>query len=427
MQIEELNTNYTNSIKDFSEKFGNSQEVKNRLQDFSQFGLPTTKNEAWKYTALSKFLPAEILFPTKTSDKKLMATDLLSQVETFTPHQIIFFNGKLQTEMLPDGVEVLTENFETEFAKAERIEQDQLEILNQIGSETMPSYHLKVSNNIDIDLIHIFDSESLDLIDSIEYKVNFFNPRLKITVDKSKSLKVMQQIICKAEVELWINPTFVTKIGANSQLEWNLNSQLNQNQILTYRMHADILRDGNFKFTQNSHSEKLSRHDFIVNLLDENATADLGGFYQVKDKQHHDTTLIINHYKSHTNSHQLFKGILDDDSRAVFNGMVYIHPNAQKVDATQLNKNLLLSPKAHVDTRPQLQVYADDVKAAHGATVGQLDEDELFYLMARGIPQTKATALLLAGYGGQVWERVSHPGWKEFISRSNKMESVWNQ
>lgn len=413
MQIETLNTNYQ---KDLAKIIATAQEegcdegqmtlLNHHLSTFQQYGLPSTKNEQWKYTALGKFLPEQLNLYSPANGP----TQAPSDYQTFGSSQVLFINGILQKDSLPKGVEVIQEELQTEFAKGDRTAQDQLEVINLIANTRQASYHLQVSDQAEIDFLHYFDSPEDAL----------FCPRLQVTIRPNTSLKVYQQVFSPSAKALWINPTIKVTVEANAHVEWNLHSALNNEQVFTPRYQVDVKRDGSFKLTQNSHSEKLIRNDFLINLLEENAVAELGGFYQVKDHQHHDTTLIINHYKSHTNSHQLFKGILDNEARAVFNGMVFIHQDAQQVDATQLNKNLLLSPKAHVDTRPQLQVYADDVKAAHGATVGQLDEDELFYLMARGIPQSRATNLLLAGYGGQVFENISSQAWKDFIQQTNQ-------
>ena len=182
-----------------------------------------------------------------------------------------------------------------------------------------------------------------------------YHSRIKFIIAPSKQVKIFKQIT-NQQTKVWFNPTQKLELQKNSNVEWNLNSSLDDDGLLTSRLQVNIDRDAMLKYTQNFNDEKLSRTDFIINLDGENSTADLGGFYQLNKDQHHDTALIINHNKSHTYSHQLFKGILDDQSRGVFNGMVYIHQDAQQIDAQQLNKNLILSKKAHVDTRPQLQV-----------------------------------------------------------------------
>jgi Fe-S cluster assembly protein SufD len=138
----------------------------------------------------------------------------------------------------------------------------------------------------------------------------------------------------------------------------------------------------------------------------EGAECRVDGLYLVGSDQHTDTHSVIDHQQPHCNSHQLYKGILDGNARAVFNGKVFVREGAQKTDAMQTNKNLLLSPQARVDTKPQLEIYADDVKCAHGAAVGQIDQEELFYLQARGISPDLGRKLLTYGFAEEVIGKI---------------------
>jgi Fe-S cluster assembly protein SufD len=151
---------------------------------------------------------------------------------------------------------------------------------------------------------------------------------------------------------------------------------------------------------------KLARHDISVVMDHEGAECWVDGLYVVGNDQHSDTHSVIDHKQPRCTSHQLYKGILDGNARAVFNGKVFVREGAQKTDALQTNKNLLLSPNARIDTKPQLEIYADDVKCAHGAAVGQLDQDELFYLQARGINPELGKNLLTYGFAEEVIEKI---------------------
>jgi len=144
-----------------------------------------------------------------------------------------------------------------------------------------------------------------------------------------------------------------------------------------------------------------------VVMEDEGAECWVDGLYLVGADQHSDTHSVIDHKKPHCTSHQLYKGILDGNGRAVFNGKIFVREGAQKTDAMQTNKNLLLSSQARVDTKPQLEIFADDVKCAHGAAVGQIDEEELFYLQARGINPDLARNLLTYGFAEEVIGKIT--------------------
>ncbi len=169
---------------------------------------------------------------------------------------------------------------------------------------------------------------------------------------------------------------------------------------------ADLGPNSSYDATTINFGAELSRHDFNVTMDHEGAECWVDGLYLVGTGQHTDTHSVIDHRKPHCTSHQLYKGILDGKSRAVFNGKVFVRHDAQKTDAMQTNKNLLLSNEARVDTKPQLEILADDVKCAHGAAVGQIDEDELFYLEARGIHPDLARNLLTYGFAEEVIGKI---------------------
>jgi Fe-S cluster assembly protein SufD len=150
----------------------------------------------------------------------------------------------------------------------------------------------------------------------------------------------------------------------------------------------------------------LSRHDIDVKFTAEGGEAFVDGLYMVNGAQHADTHSVIDHMVPNCTSHQTYRGVLNDHSRAVFNGKVFVRENAHGTDAQQSNKNLLLSNDARVDTKPQLEIFNDDVKCSHGATVGQLEEEELFYLLTRGLPENLARNLLTYGFAEQVINKI---------------------
>jgi Fe-S cluster assembly protein SufD len=169
---------------------------------------------------------------------------------------------------------------------------------------------------------------------------------------------------------------------------------------------AQLGRHSSFDTISISLGAKLSRHNVSVTMDHEGAECWVDGLYLTGGEQHTDTHSVIDHKQPHCTSHQLYKGILDGKSRAVFNGKVFVRHGALGTDANQTNKNLLLSNEAHVDTKPQLEILADDVKCAHGAAIGQLDEDELFYLASRGIHPDLARNLLTYGFAEEVISRI---------------------
>lgn len=169
---------------------------------------------------------------------------------------------------------------------------------------------------------------------------------------------------------------------------------------------ADVRRGGHYDSTNINLGAALSRHDIDVKFTAEGGEAFVDGLYMLSGGQHHDTHSIIDHTVPNCISHQTYKGVLNDTSRGVFNGKVFVRENAHGTDAQQSNKNLLLSNDARVDTKPQLEIFNDDVKCSHGATVGQLEEEELFYLLTRGLPETLARNLLTYGFAEEVINKI---------------------
>jgi Fe-S cluster assembly protein SufD len=155
---------------------------------------------------------------------------------------------------------------------------------------------------------------------------------------------------------------------------------------------------------------RLARRDTRVLFAEAGADCTLDGLYVVGGEEHVDCHTAVDHARPSGTSRELYKGVLDGAARAVFNGAILIRPDAQKSDAGQDNRNLLLSEDATIDTKPELQIWADDVKCSHGATVGQLDDDALFYLRARGIDLAAARSLLVHAFAREIVERVGHPG-----------------
>ncbi len=159
----------------------------------------------------------------------------------------------------------------------------------------------------------------------------------------------------------------------------------------------------------------LTRNDIDVLFTGEGADCELNGLYLVSGRQHIDNHTQIDHAKPKCNSREFYKGILDGRGRAVFNGRIIVHQDAQHTDAQQQNKNLLLSRDAEVDTKPQLEIYADDVKCAHGATVGQLDSDALYYLRARGIDEQTARSVLTYAFANEILSRIGIDSIRSYV------------
>jgi Fe-S cluster assembly protein SufD len=181
--------------------------------------------------------------------------------------------------------------------------------------------------------------------------------------------------------------------------------------------HAQLARQANLISHSIALGARLSRNNIRTALAGEGVECVLNGLYLTKGEQLADHHMIVEHAQPHCHSHEYYNGILDGHSRGVFHGRILVRPAAQKTDAKQTNKNLLLSEDATVDTKPQLEIYADDVKCTHGATVGQLNEESIFYLRARGIGEERARRMLIHAFAGEIIERVRHAPAREELDQ----------
>ena len=178
-------------------------------------------------------------------------------------------------------------------------------------------------------------------------------------------------------------------------------------------LHSDLGRDARYAFHSIALGSRLSRNNLRMRLAGPGIECVLNGLYMTRGQQLADHHMIVDHAAPHCDSHEYFNGILDGQSRGVFHGRILVRPGAQKTDAKQTNKNLLLSDDATANTKPQLEIYADDVKCTHGATIGEMDDDSIFYLRARGLDAGTARRMLMHGFAGEIVDRIRHDAVRE--------------
>jgi Fe-S cluster assembly protein SufD len=237
-----------------------------------------------------------------------------------------------------------------------------------------------------------------------EQSANF--PRLLVVADENSSATLIENFVSYGDEKSFTNATVEVVLKDGAHLDHYRLQRESKNAFHISTTSAELGRASRYDTTSINLGAQLSRHDISVMLDHEGAETSVDGLYMVDSDQHTDTHSVIDHKQPHCNSHQLYKGILDGNGRAVFNGKIFVREGAQKTDAMQTNKNLLLSEKARIDTKPQLEIYADDVKCAHGAAVGQIDPEELFYLETRGIGPELGRNLLTYGFAEEVIAKI---------------------
>lgn len=384
------------------------------MGQFQARGFPTTRQENWKYTdvkpiARSAFGIAEEK-PAAGYEKQLE----LARLSGLESHELVFINGRFSVEHsrlqdLPQGV--VLEDMSSALNNHSKLV-DSIMSNTTLNDQSNPFHILNTAFIHDGVLIHVPDDCSIDkpinLIYLSGYSDNEFSahPRNLIFLGNGARLTVIENYVGAKDSQYFINTVTDAVLASNAALT---HYKLQQESVESYHI-------GNFNIYQdrdsqvNSHSISLGgslvRNDIKVQLDAEGAGVLLNGLYMANGKQHIDNHTLINHLQPHTNSEEHYRGVLNDRGRGVFNGKVVVHKDAQKTDAAQSNANLLLSDQAEIDTKPELEIYADDVKCSHGSTVGQLDKDMMFYLRSRAIDETTAKSILTFAFAEEVIKRI---------------------
>lgn len=230
------------------------------------------------------------------------------------------------------------------------------------------------------------------------------SPTLSITLEQGSEMTLLENHVGIGSY--WKNMATTVKLGKNAKLHHIRILEDSRDAVHTNMVNIELDRDAVYEgFTLNA-GASLFRHQIHAILNGENINCSFNGINLLNGKQHGDTTILIEHKAPHCQSNQFYRTVLDDEARGVFQGKVHVHKAAQKTDGYQLSNALLLSPKAEMDTKPELEIYADDVKCSHGATTGQLDEEPLFYMRSRGIDLASARMLLIQSFVDEVLEKI---------------------
>ena len=360
-----------------------TKEQEFALDSFKDLGLPTKKVESYKYCNLSKFVPETM------TQKDLEAISLEGLP---SDHILVFVNGHFdeKNSKLPEGLTV-------EKSKAPMTLKEYGDAMEALCDSVAIPTIIKVPAKADLPLVTVIqryntDSEAL------------FNSKLHIEVGTQSRSSFVEVFELTGEYKSMVNAVTSMNLDKAAHV---LHQKVVLGDLKDYfvtKVRAEVARDANFNSQTLSTGAFMARNNVEVNINDEGAHTTVNGLFTTRGEQLHDNFSHIAHNVGHTTSEQVFKGILDDSSKGAFTGRIVIHRDAQLCDSSQLNKNLLLDSKAHVDTRPQLEVYADDVKCAHGATVGQMSEDEVFYLESRGIEKSNAQKILCHAFAREIFD-----------------------
>jgi len=380
--------------------------AKNNLLN-SQF--PTLKTEEWKYTNLKKLLSYDFA-NSSSMDNVVVSNNEIDKLKSssFDSHLLVFVNGIFEKE-LSDYSELSNQIFISTIAEAFESDNELVEkYFSKISMENTAFDFLNLSNFVGGLFIHIPKNVVIEKpiqilnITGNAVDISFSSSRNLIIADEnSESTFVQKHVGLKGEI-YFNNISTEIYVEKNGILNF-YNLQLDNDDSYHFEK-TDVIqnRDSQFHHYNFTFGGKLVRNDINAKLDAENIECTLNGLYIANDSQHIDNSTFIDHAKPHSTSNQLYKGILDDSSHGVFAGKILVARDAQLTNAYQNSNTILLSKEAKVDTKPQLEIYADDVKCTHGATVGQLDESALFYILSRGIPREKAKSMLISAFAESV-------------------------
>ena len=377
---------------------------KERASALVDMPLPTRKTENWKYS--SKYL--------KLADD--MAISLPAEGKTGNSlavpgYKVVFINGVMIPEASEypdlDGIEILSfndlANDEAEALSAKlgsTLNHDQVQFARLNGARFEDGLFIRLKPGAVLDQpLFIIHETSADASGSAY-------PRIYVEAGANSQLTLVEEYTSSGEASALVSTVteFSLADGANvTSIRLNMEGENVQHIGAT-----GVLQQRSSRFESHcvGFGGPLRRHDLQVRLEGEGAETKLNGVVVTQGKQHYDNHTSIDHVAAHCNSEETYRNIAADQSHAVFNGRIHIHQDAQKSNADMNNKNLLLSNGAEIDTKPELEIYADDVKCAHGATIGQLDEISLFYLVSRGIGRRQANVLLTMAFINELVEQI---------------------
>jgi len=380
------------------------------MQRFARQGFPTRKAEAWRYTDLRDLAR----LPFAAAPAARVGIDRLPSVlpNALRGPRLVFVDGAFREELstlgaLPAGV-TITGLASALASTPERIE-PHLGLVRP--SEATPLAALNTAMAADGAYVHLAPGAALDLpIELLFLGVGgevptAHHPRILIVAEAGSEATVVEHHAGLGGV-YFSNVVAEIVAGPGARLHhYKLQAEGPEAfhvATTTLSLDRDAAYDG-FVLTQGA---RLSRSELRPWLGAGGVECRLSGAYMVAGRQHADHTSVIDHASAHCTSRQVYHGIIDDQARAVFQGRINVHPDSQKTDGYQLNRALLLSDQAEIDSKPELEIFADDVKCSHGATVGDLDENQIFYLRARGIDRPTARNLLIAGFLTEAVEEI---------------------
>lgn len=380
------------------------------LSHFIAMGFPDNKMEYWRHSKLLSVLSNDYDIAPQTPAPQ-QHSDFCCSIQDFDTDVVMLKNGYFAGEQslvtLDNGIIVgssraamrqYPELFDRYFGTLVDHDDSFAAVNTALWHD---GYFIYVPKNV----VGTRPIQVIKLIEGVTQP--FIQTRNLIVLEAGAQLQIVDCDDSTSELGGFVNALTEIVIGEDAQLDKYKLQNINDNTAL---LNANVIsqqRDATFRSSVISFNGGMIRNQIRVELDGENAETEINGLYLVDKSQHVDNQLRINHNVSHCRSNEHFKGILDDEATAVFNGYVYVAPDAQATEACQNNNNVILTPKAKVNSMPFLEILADDVKCSHGTTTGQLDDEAMFYMRQRGISKSNARMLLMYAFAAEVSNRIA--------------------
>lgn len=384
------------------------------ISRFAEQGFPTTKDEDWRFTNVAPLarLPFKPVFQAPAKPGMTREDIAALTFGKLSAHRLVFLNGHLARELsdLPSngGFEVTS--------LAEALAANSPLVQEHLGRHAQSEHNPFVSLNSaffqDGAFIHIPAGQVIETpihllyLSTIKESGATANPRNLVLAGANSQATILESYAATVQASYFTNAVTEFVVSDGAVVEHCKFQDESPSAFHLAALHAHLGRGCNFLSHSIATGARLSRNNIRTVLAGEGLDCVLNGLYLTHGDQLADHHMVVEHGQPHCNSHEYYNGILDGRSKGVFHGRILVRPAAQKTDAKQTNKNLLLSDDATVDTKPQLEIYADDVKCTHGATVGQLNDESIFYLRARGIGAETARRILIHAFAGEIIERI---------------------
>lgn len=373
-------------------------------RNLAETSLPTTRNEAWKYTRVAKL--GKIDFRNQALSISSISPYIIQEGVT----TLVFVNGhysaNLSTIHALNGVSI---NLLSELNSIDSKIDLKNEVFNALNTAHLTGgVEIEISKNTQvqapIQILHVLKGEN-----------QISNFRVSLKAQAFAEASIILGFFSEEATASFCNTIMETQLDTNANITIDKIQYENESDFHISTELIDQAKDSVCTLNTVTLNGGLVRNNVLINVNGENCESNLNGAYLLKGKQHVDNHTVIDHKVANCNSNELYKGVIDEKATAVFNGKVFVRQDAQKINAFQSNGNVLLSDDGTVNSKPELEIYADDVKCSHGSTTGQLDEEAVFYLRARGISEHSARQLMVSAFIGDVLEKIENESVRSFI------------